>query len=107
MFNFNIGWNGWSGCNDDSNSINMQCFATTDQYMQTLQAHQNARHQPLSNELRNLQTHMLSQGNDPVHHNGFGSHHYSNAVTPGRPPLANGKNVTSFHSINANLILHQ
>ena len=64
-----------------------------------LQAQQNAHHQALSNELRYLQTHILSQGNDHVHHNGFFSHHCSNDVTPGGQPLANDENVTSFHTV--------
>ena len=59
--------------------------------MQTLQAQQNVRHQALSNEVRNLQTH--------VHHNGFVSHLCSNGVTPGGPPLANDENVISFNTV--------
>ena len=74
MLNFNSGWNGCNGCNDNSNAINMQCFVTTDQHVQTLQAQQPA----LSDETRDLQTHTLSQGNDHVHHNGPASHHCSN-----------------------------
>ena len=49
--------------------------------MQTLQAQQNAWHQGLRNEVRNLQIQMLSQGSDHVHYNGFVNHiHCSDQV---------------------------